>query len=96
MVQITPGLPVPNAATPKSEPDFDHLRELAVEFEASFLAEMLKAAGLGETKGDFTGGTGEAQFASFLRMEQARGMAQSGGIGLAEQVFQSLKEHYDE
>lgn len=71
--------------------DVARLREVATELEATFLAEMLKAAGVGEMQGSFSGGTGEAQFASFLRMEQAREMARTGGIGLAEQVFENLK-----
>ncbi|MCR9085366.1 MAG: rod-binding protein [Rhodobacteraceae bacterium] len=76
---------------PQHAGDLDKLRAAAVALEASFLAEMLTSAGLGETKGSFSGGTGEAQFASFLRREQAEQMAQSGGIGLAEQIFESLK-----
>jgi len=71
--------------------DMNKLREAVTELEASFLAEMLKSAGLGELEGEFSGGAGESQFASFLRMEQAREIAQTGGIGLAEQVFESLK-----
>jgi len=66
------------------------LRQAATELEANFLAEMLKAAGMGETKGSFNGGAGEDGFSSFLVREQARLMAESGGIGLAEQIFQSL------
>lgn len=68
----------------------DELRAVAVELEATFLAEMLKHAGLGEIGGAFGGGAGEAQFASFLRLEQARAMADSGGVGLAETLFQAL------
>lgn len=68
------------------------LRQAAQELEATFLAEMLKAAGLGETPEAFGGGAGEDQFASFLRMEQARAMAAQGGIGLSEALFEALKE----
>lgn len=64
--------------------------EKAQELEAAFLAEMLSHAGLGETEGPFAGGHGEAQFASFLRQEQARLMVRSGGIGLAEVIFRTL------
>lgn len=62
----------------------------AQELEAAFLAEMLSHAGLGEAEGPFAGGHGEAQFASFLRQEQARLMVQSGGIGLAEVIFKTM------
>ena len=68
------------------------LRDAAVKLEASFLAEMLKAAGLGEASQSFGGGIGEDQFASFLREAQANAMAEAGGVGLAEAIFQSLKE----
>lgn len=69
------------------------LRQAAEDLEANFLSEMLKAARLGETPDTFGGGTGEDQFASFYRLAVAEKMVQSGGIGLAEQVFQALKAH---
>lgn len=72
------------------------LRTAATELEASFIAEMLKHAKLGETPETFGGGAGEGQFASFLRLEQARAMAASGGIGLAESLFHALKERIDD
>ena len=67
------------------------LQKLATEFEAVFLAQMLKSAGLGKAPTGFGGGTGEDQFTSFLLAEQARAMAQNGGIALAEHIFKSLK-----
>jgi Rod binding domain-containing protein len=68
------------------------LRAAAMELEAGFLAEMLKAAGAGESRESFGGGVGEDQFSSFLVQEQARELAKSGGIGLAESLFNALKE----
>lgn len=65
------------------------------ELEAQFLSEMLKSAGLGEAPEGFGGGAGEEQFSSFLRMEQARSITKSGGIGLAETIFNALKERQD-
>lgn len=64
----------------------------AEELEATFLAEMLAHSGLGEMEGGFGGGAGEAQFASFLRQEQARLMVEGGGIGLAEMIFNTMVE----
>ncbi len=72
------------------------LREAAEKLEASFLAEMLKAAGLGKSRSQFGGGAGEEQFSSFLVQEQATQMVKAGGIGLAETLFESLKEKTDE
>lgn len=71
------------------------LREAALKIEAGFLSEMLKAAGFGEARDGFGGGIGEEQFASFLREEQAMAMARTGGIGLAESLFEALKGRGD-
>lgn len=68
------------------------LREAAEVLEAGFLSEMLKGAGLGKTSESFGGGAGEDQFSSYLRDAQAREMVKSGGIGLAESLYQALKE----
>lgn len=70
----------------------DQLMAKAEELEATFLAEMLAHSGLGKMQGAFGGGPGEAQFASFLRQEQARLMVQSDGMGLAELIFNSMIE----
>jgi peptidoglycan hydrolase FlgJ len=66
------------------------LMDKARALEAAFLTEMLGHAGLGAAQGEFTGGIGEEQFASFLREAQARAIVEKGGLGLAEQLFQSL------
>ena len=91
MTYISPGFSqIPNANKP------DSLRDAAVELEATFLAEMLKSAGFGETPDAFGGGSGEDQFSSFLVQAQAREMARSGGIGLAESLYNALKESTDD
>lgn len=82
---------VPNALHHSARADAE-LRRVAVELEASFLAEMLKSAGFGKQTSQFGGGHGEDQFSSFLVQEYAQSMADSGGIGLAESIFESLKE----
>ncbi len=68
------------------------LRNAAQELETSFLAEMLKSAGLGTSPDAFGGGAGEDQFASFLLLEHARAMVDAGGIGLSESIYEALKE----
>lgn len=85
-VTTTPAPPISGTADAR-------LRDAAIELEATFLAEMLKNAGLGKSPDGFGGGPGEDQFASFLRLEQARELARSGGIGLAETLFNALKEN---
>jgi Rod binding domain-containing protein len=77
---------------PSMTPKDQGLYDVAQKLEASFLAEMLKSAGLGESRESFGGGAGEDQFSSFLVQEQAMLMVKSGGIGLTESLFETLKE----
>lgn len=70
----------PQTTTARTRPPAEHNAGLA--FEQMFLAEMLSHTGLGQTSA-FGGGIGEEQFRSFLVQEQARMLAESGGIGLA-------------
>lgn len=71
------------------------LKSAAVELEATFLAEMLKSAGLGKSSQSFGGGAGEDQFASFLVQHQARQLAQAGGVGLSEILITAMMEDSD-
>lgn len=70
----------------------EQLRHAAREFETVFLTEMLKHAGVGRMPGAFNGGPGEAAFADMLTQEYAREIARSGRFGLAEQVFEAMRE----
>jgi len=89
-MQIAP----PNSVTPiKQTEDIERLRQVAIDLEASFLSEMLKHSGYGKTSETFGGGVGEDQFGSFLRNEHAKLLSKAGGIGLAEQLFEALKEN---
>lgn len=85
MIQTAAG-PSPGL-TPARE---QNLREVAQDLEAAFLAEMLRHAGFGAPRASFGGGQGEDQFSSFLRNEQAQAIAERGGIGLAESLFNAL------
>ncbi len=67
------------------------LRDAAQKMEATFLAEMLKSAGVGAPRETFGGGEGEEHFSSFLRNAQAEEMVKAGGIGLAEALFEAMK-----
>ncbi|MFS4581709.1 rod-binding protein [Phaeobacter sp. C3_T13_0] len=73
-------------------PPQDPMRKAAEDLEATFLAEMLKSAGLGESRESMGGGAGEDQFSSFLVRAQAEQIAKAGGIGLAESLYHALKE----
>lgn len=72
------------------KPQHSALAKVAKELEASFLTEMLKSAGLGETRQAFGGGAGEEHFSAFLVREYSDLMVSSGGIGLAESIYDSL------
>jgi Rod binding domain-containing protein len=87
-----PPVTVP-APTVGSEPA---LLIAARALEATFLAEMLKATGLGSMPEDFGGGVGEEQFQSFLVDAQAREMVENGGIGLAEAIFAAMSRRLND
>ncbi len=76
---------------PRTGPDAA-LRQAATELEAAFLTEMLKSAGLGKSRDAMGGGAGEDQYSSLLVRAQAEQIAQSGGVGLAESLFNALKD----
>lgn len=88
-----PVLPPPRSAPklPEYMQSDAKLRDAAQKLEATFLAEMLKAGGVGAPRETFGGGAGEEHFASFLREAQANEMVKSGGIGLAEALFEAMK-----
>ena len=80
----------PQGMEPARAARAQELRDVAKAFEASFLAEMLKASGLGKSRSEFGGGAGEDAFASMMVDKQAALMVERGGIGLSESIFQSL------
>ena len=84
------------APLPSATSSHDALKEVAIQLETTFLSEMLKSAGLGNTQGVFAGGEGEDQFSSFLVHEQAEQLARAGGIGLAESIFLALRKQANE
>lgn len=79
----------PRSDVPRRDPA---LMQAARALEANFLSEMLKSAGFGAAMSSFGGGIGEDQFASFLRDAQAREMAEAGGIGIAQSLYEAMVE----
>ncbi len=69
-----------------------NLRKAAQQLESSFIAEMLKEAGVGKMRESFGGGAGEQGFASFLVSAQADKIVEAGGFGLADRIYKSLKQ----
>lgn len=65
--------------------------EASKEFEAVFIAEMLKPMFEDiSTDGMFGGGKGEEVFRGMLLQEYGKSMAENGGFGLADQVKQQM------
>lgn len=80
------------AIAPVSAPNArqDALRESATALEQSFLAEMLRHAGVARPPEFGGGGAGEDAFAGFLADAYAEELTRAGGIGLADHIFQAL------
>ena len=67
------------------------IRERAIEFEATFVSQMLKYSGLTESLAKQAGSGGDA-FTSFLIDEYANEIVDQGGFGLADKIYDQLKE----
>ena len=91
-MDLTPIAPATALAPPAAPRAEQAARAAAEAFEASFLAEMLRYSGLNAMPDAFGGGAGEEAFGSLLTDEYARLLAARGGIGLAERVFEILKQ----
>ncbi len=94
-MDINSAIAAPNAIGNRQDRN-TRLFKVAQDLEATFLAEMLKSAGFGKPRESFGGGIGEDQFGSFLRQAQADEMVKTGGIGLAQSLFEALKERANE
>ncbi len=92
--------PVPSSAPPalprRADAGKDALQKAAVDLEAGFLAEMLKSAGIARMGTGFDGQGPESEFATFLTRAYANEIARSGGVGLAEAFYSSLRERADD
>lgn len=88
----SPGDPTRPVAPGPASSDDEAARAAAEAFEATFLAEMLRHTGLNANPESFGGGIGEDAFGSLLTDEYARLLAGRGGIGLAERIFDVIKQ----
>jgi len=69
----------------------ERLREAAEEFEAVFLGRMLAPMFEGlSTDGPFGGGHAETVYRAMMVDEMGKSIARSGGIGIADAVYQEL------
>ncbi|TPE53581.1 rod-binding protein [Amaricoccus solimangrovi] len=89
-MDISPATPTAAAAPKAPDPD-RATRAAARAFEASFLSEMLRESGVNAASPAFGGGAGEEAFSSFLTEQYAAKLAERGGIGLSEAIFEALR-----
>jgi Rod binding domain-containing protein len=79
------------AARTGSSLDHEAMHRKAVEFEAIYLAEMLKPMFEDlKAAAPFDGGFGEDVWRSMQLQEFGRAIAESGGVGLADAVYADL------
>lgn len=77
--------------TPTADMNRLHMRQTAEEFEALYLAEMLRPVFDGlETDPLFGGGHAEKVWRGLLVDEIGREMAKTGGVGIADAVMRQL------
>jgi Rod binding domain-containing protein len=86
MMEISPVSPPVNAALDTK------LRKAAEDFAAVALTELLQPMfdSVDTSNGLFGGGDVERQFKPMLTQEIAKQIAHSGGLGLAEPVYQQM------
>ncbi|MGB0719293.1 MAG: rod-binding protein [Bdellovibrionales bacterium] len=96
MLETIDTLPLQNLAPQKSPASAQNdaaMGAAAVDFEAVFIAEMLKPMFEGiATDGMFGGGKAEEVFRGMLLQEYGKIVAQTSGIGIAAEVKQTLIE----
>ncbi|MGF1641369.1 MAG: rod-binding protein [Rhodospirillales bacterium] len=87
-------LPPPSAGRSpmaRAEADPARVRRVAEEFEAFFLAQMLKPMFSGvEAEAPFGGGFGEEMWRSLQIEQYGKALVRAGGIGLADTVMREM------
>lgn len=78
--------------TPERTARDAQLREQAREFEAVFVSQMLKHAGLTEALSGSESRFGGEAFSNMLTEQYANELIEDGGFGLAEEIYQQLLE----
>lgn len=88
---LAPGLAATlGGAAPNAPSIAEKTRGTAKDFEALFLNSMIQQMFAGVGEGPFGGGHAAGVWRSFLTDEYAKAFAKNGGIGIADQVYQSL------
>ncbi len=89
MLKVEQLITAPQAARERTTRD-DTILEQAKEFEAVFVAQMLKHSGFEKALSADSGFGGE-NYASLLLNQYAAKIVDNGGFGLAEKIYEQLK-----
>lgn len=85
------GRNVPTAKQLAPGGDMDAMREAAQEFEALFIAEMIRPMFEGiKTEAPFGGGQSEKMWRSLQIDEYGKAVANAGGVGIADNVLNEM------
>lgn len=79
----------PVAGVAAERPNLERTREVAEDFEAMFIHQMLAAMRQGVSEDSPLGGP-DSPFGNLLLSEQAKLISKAGGIGVADHVLQEL------
>ncbi len=91
MIEFTPQQVSPESGSLQKAPDIDErIMEKAREFEAVFVAQMLKDSGMGKALSQDSGFGGDA-FSSILLEQYAGKIVENGGFGLADKIYAQLR-----
>jgi Rod binding domain-containing protein len=83
--------PMPLSKPPIASQTKQKTDAAAREFEGMMIGQMLEPMWAGiKTDGMFGGGTGEQVFRSFMIQEIGKGIAQTGGVGIADDIARAL------
>lgn len=81
-----------SSPSPSQAQDEAKLMDACKQFETLYLTQMLGQMSKTGGSGLMGGGQGEEMFQGMLNEERAKSMAQDGGIGLANILFQQMKD----
>jgi peptidoglycan hydrolase FlgJ len=88
---IASGGATASKAKASKAPDDKSVAKAATEFEAQFVSQMLTQMWQGiETDGYFGGGNGEEMFRGLMINEYGKQIAQSGKLGIADNVRNAM------
>ena len=88
---IASGGAAAKAKTAKAAPDDKAINKAATEFEGQFISQMLTQMWQGiETDGYFGGGNGEEMFRGLMINEYGKQIAQSGKLGITDNVRNAM------